>query len=322
MSFRAGAYFFPKGFLQIVGIVVFIAGSISLYSQQYYERNFTIDDGLPSNTVRAVFKDSRRIMWIGTSAGLTRFNGREFTVYNSSNGLAAENIFDITEDNKGNLWIGGMGGGISMFDSKKFTNYTTREGLVCNDVRRVWWSKNFNILLVGTNKGFSAFDGNFFYSLSASAIHSKTDTYFVLGFIEKQDCIEAYAYGMDQVYNYYPASHQIKKVPEPINYHGSLSCSPVIGKKGDTIWGWGRNGIQIRNRGVKASFDSLGQVFHMAADDEKDIWIAAWAEPPVQPIMPGGLFMYDGEKTIPFSKSLGISDPGVWAVSYDSIFHV
>jgi len=322
MNFCPGPYIFPKGFLQIVGIVVFITGSISLYSQQYYARNFTIDDGLPCNTVRAVFKDSRRILWIGTSAGLTRFNGREFTVYNSSNGLAAENIFDITEDNKGNLWIGGMGGGISMFDGKKFTNYTTREGLVCNDVRRVWWSKKFNILLVGTNKGFSAFDGNFFYSLSASAIHSKTETYFVLGFIEKQDCIEAYAYGMDQVYNYYPASHQIKKVPEPKNYHGSLSCSPVVGKKGDTIWGWGRNGIQIRNRGVKASFDSLGQVFHMAADDEKNIWIAAWAEPPVLPIMPGGLFRYDGEKIIPFSKSHGISDPGVWAVSYDSVFHV
>ena len=116
MNFRAGAYFFLKVFLQIIGVVAFVAIAVNLSCQNYYSRNFTIEDGLPSNTVRALIKDSRGIMWIGTSAGLCRFNGREFTVYNSSDGLGAENIFDITEDNKGNLWIGGMGCGISMFD--------------------------------------------------------------------------------------------------------------------------------------------------------------------------------------------------------------
>ena len=96
-----------------------------LFAQNYYSRNFTMDDGLPSNTVRSVFKDSRQIMWIGTSAGLCRYTGREFKVYNSADGLGAENIFDITEDGEGNLWIAGMAGGISKFDGKKFVNYTT-----------------------------------------------------------------------------------------------------------------------------------------------------------------------------------------------------
>ena len=88
---------------------------------------------------------------------LTAFtgNGREFIVYNKTYGLAAENIFDITEDDRGNLRMGAMGGGISRFDGKTFTNYNIKDGLVSDEVRRVWWSPKFSVLLVGTNKGLN-----------------------------------------------------------------------------------------------------------------------------------------------------------------------
>ena len=310
----------PVFMLCLIGVLAISAIPLDVAGQYYYSKNFTIEDGLPSNIIRSVFKDSRGIMWIGTGAGLCRFNGREFKVYNSSNGLAAENIFDITEDNQGNIWIGAMAEGISKFDGKKFTNYTVKEGLVCNDVRRVWWSKKFNLLLVGTNKGCSVFDGKSFYSLTPAQVISNTDTYFVLGFLEDEDYIQLHAYGHPKVYRYYPSTHKFSE--EPNTRNNSPSCSPVIGMHGDTIWAWSRSGIRVWNKSLKQSFDSLGQPFHLAVDDEKHIWIAAWAETPSGPSMPGGLYVYNGEVVQRMSEKVGISDQGVWTVFYDSVFHV
>jgi len=320
MYFRHGAYVFPKVFFQIIGIIVFVVISMSLSGQNYYTRNFTIEDGLPSNTVRAVFKDSRGIMWVGTSAGLCRFDGREFTVYNSANGLGAENIFDITEDNKGNLWIGGMGCGISMFDGTKFTNYDEKKGLVCNDVRRVWWSKKFNILLVGTNLGCSVFTGKAFYSLTVAAVDKEYKSLVVIGFEEKTEVIRIFSYGFRTVYWYNPVTHKFTKDTGGTVLNIQPNCNPISGKNGDTIWSWGRTGILVWNKKCIAKFDSLGQVFHMAADDKKNIWIAAWTEFPI-PAMPGGFYMYDGTKVVSLGKQTGITEPGVWTVLYDSIFH-
>jgi ligand-binding sensor domain-containing protein len=311
---------FPQPLFLLFMVVVLSVGQV--FGQTYYARNFSVEDGLPSNVVRAVFKDSRGIMWIGTNAGLCRFDGRDFKVYNSADGLGAENIFDITEDDDGNLWIGGMSQGISRFDGKQFTNYGKKDGLVGDDVRRVWWSKRFGRLLVGANQGFSAFDGDRFISLDASKVGKEGETYFVLGFLEKEDHIDLYAYGFDKVFCYYPVSNTFTEYAYDPAERPNPSCSPVLGKHGDTIWAWTRNGIQVWNHGMKHAFDSLGQVFHMAVDGEKNIWIAAWAEAPIRPEMPGGLYVFDGKHVTRLSERFGISDPGVWTVFYDPVFQI
>lgn len=315
-------WFFVKGGFYLSLLTLLFAISPNALAQHYFTRNFTVEDGLPSNIVRAVFKDSRKIMWIGTGAGLCRFNGRDFTVYNSANGLAAENIFDITEDNEGNLWIGAMAQGISKFDGKSFTNFTTKEGLVCNDVRRVWWSKKFNILLVGTNRGVSVYDGKRFYSMAPEEVHSLTDTWYVLGFLEQSDHIECYAYSNDKICRYYPDGHRLVLSDSTAISDGGPSCSVVVRANGDTISGWSRAGVKVWNKGLKASFDSLGQVFHMALGDEQNVWIAAWAENPATSEMPGGLYLYNGNSVERLSERTGITDSKVWTVYYDTVFQI
>jgi ligand-binding sensor domain-containing protein len=41
----------------------------------------TAKEGLPANTVSAIIKDKYGIMWFGTSNGLSKFDGSNFTVY-------------------------------------------------------------------------------------------------------------------------------------------------------------------------------------------------------------------------------------------------
>ncbi|MGA3012440.1 MAG: two-component regulator propeller domain-containing protein [Bacteroidales bacterium] len=97
-----------KGFL----IGLFVSLTSLAWSQHYYSRNFTVNDGLPSNTVRCIYKDTQGRMWIGTGAGLCLFDGKSFRTFGVNNGMIGESVFSITEDDNQNLWIGCMKGGI------------------------------------------------------------------------------------------------------------------------------------------------------------------------------------------------------------------
>ncbi len=62
----------------------------------------------------------------------------------------------ITEDKKGNIWVGG--GGLSRYDGKSFTRFTTKDGLI---TRRVWsiWEDKTRYLWIGGDGGSSVYDG-------------------------------------------------------------------------------------------------------------------------------------------------------------------
>src|ERR1700730_17623436 len=45
----------------------------------YIRTAFTVEDGLPSNVVNAIVQTRNGFLWIGTDAGLDRFDGRHFT---------------------------------------------------------------------------------------------------------------------------------------------------------------------------------------------------------------------------------------------------
>jgi signal transduction histidine kinase/ligand-binding sensor domain-containing protein len=65
-------------------------------------------------SVRCIFKDSRRLIWIGTDNGLFRYDGTN-TIYQrhkpaDTTSIPNNTIVSISEDKKGNIWLGTMGG--------------------------------------------------------------------------------------------------------------------------------------------------------------------------------------------------------------------
>jgi len=64
--------------------------------------------GIPDNSIQTMeFEPNSPIKWIGTLAGLSRFNGYQFTVYNTANTVLPSNdIGSLALDEKRNLWIG------------------------------------------------------------------------------------------------------------------------------------------------------------------------------------------------------------------------
>ncbi len=75
-------------------------------------------------------------IWIGTVAGITRYDGDYFTNYSDQNGSGADfaGCTFIVEDSRGNIWIPAHKGGVIKFDGSHFTKYTEQHGLSSNVV--------------------------------------------------------------------------------------------------------------------------------------------------------------------------------------------
>ena len=142
-------------------IVTFIFLSTWLCAANFSSIHFTIRDGLPSNAVYCVFKDSKGFIWIGTDAGLVKYDGFHFQTFTKKNGLVGNFIRDIKEDKNGNLWIACYGDGLSKFNGDRFINYSTKNGLIHNEIRCLYFDKKQN-LFIGTERGLSVWNGKRF----------------------------------------------------------------------------------------------------------------------------------------------------------------
>jgi ligand-binding sensor domain-containing protein/serine phosphatase RsbU (regulator of sigma subunit) len=94
--------------------------SLSVYGQQFYFDQFTVSDGLAQSTVYDVIQDRNDVYWLGTQAGVARFDGMQFQNYSPADGLAENGVRAICEDQLGQLWFGHTGGGISVFNGSSF----------------------------------------------------------------------------------------------------------------------------------------------------------------------------------------------------------
>ena len=135
----------------------------------FAQRLWTNDQGLPQNSILAITQTRDGYMWLGTQAGLVRFDGARFHVFSTANSLLRHNdVFSLAEDRKGYLWIGTFGGGISRYKDGEFENFGYQHGLTDEVVRslHVDWQ---GTLWVGTRTGgIFKFAGNRFQQFSTA----------------------------------------------------------------------------------------------------------------------------------------------------------
>lgn len=73
-----------------------------------YATHLSVADGLSSDIVKCIYRDSHNLLWIGTSSGLNRWDGHEVRVYNDPQlpfNLHSAFVTLIQEDVQDNLWI-------------------------------------------------------------------------------------------------------------------------------------------------------------------------------------------------------------------------
>ncbi len=149
---------------------------------------------LKNNIVKDILIDKKGNIWFAfvnfgfANGGVARYtpplfqltadsnktDDRHFTNFTTQQGLAYDNIGSITEDKKGNLWFGTIGGGASRYtpspsgkeEEGQFTTFSTAQGLTSNTISSITEDKSGNLWFGTNGNGISRYDGESVSALS------------------------------------------------------------------------------------------------------------------------------------------------------------
>src|ERR1700685_3222634 len=139
--------------LRLPVLVTVLAGLASVAvrstgaSAGYEHQTWRTENGLPQNSVHSIVQTSDGYIWLATEGGLARFDGLQFTVFDSENTpeLKNNNIRCLLAAAGKSLWIG-TAQGLTLLQNGKFSVFTTEQGLPGNnilfmfqDARRTLW---------------------------------------------------------------------------------------------------------------------------------------------------------------------------------------
>lgn len=139
---------------------------------------YTVDDGMPSDSVRAITDDGAGGLWISTNSGLAHRQAERFKTYTDRDGMLSYDLSALCRDRAGSLWIG-SNYGLTRLRDGRFVNYTAAQGLSSPLVYSIA-EDGAGTLWVGTAGGLNRLhDGEFtVYNRRDGLIHD--DVRFIL----------------------------------------------------------------------------------------------------------------------------------------------
>ena len=96
---------------------------------QFTHTAWTAQDGI-AGPVRAIAQTPDGYLWLGTEAGLYRFDGLRFALWEPAQGeaLPSSSVWSLCAAREGSLWIGLGSGGISRLRDGRLRSYSPRDG--------------------------------------------------------------------------------------------------------------------------------------------------------------------------------------------------
>ena len=210
--------------------------------------HFNIQNGLIMNNVEYIHIDMDGFVWLGTYAGLQRFDGYEFRNYtydpNNPSSISDNFISTIFEDDSANLWIGTSANGLNVFNKnlEAFRNFRhepdNANSLASNSIPRaskVITQDSDGYVWVNTNAGlnrihcgeftFESYYGDF----SGQLVFDKSES--------------ALWIGGDQLKKFELKSRKL-------SYYDSGPVTSIILDSENNIWLGNRSGALIYNKKI------------------------------------------------------------------------
>ena len=294
--------------ISIFSTFLFIQNTVG---QHFYTRNYTINDGLPDNTINTIYKDSKGFLWIGTNAGAAKFDGNIFDIKSTIDGLAGNQVIAITEDNNGDLWFGCNKGGISSYNGAEIHSFTKDDGLISNKITTLKYFEQFNLLCIGTENGLSIYNGEIFFSFPKNSI-IPNQRFYITSFLATNQSIYVFTDNKG-VYELNINNYELNHLPatHPL-FYSSVSASHIT-KKEDTLIGINHVGFKAVGKENIFINDTLGNIANFIEDEKNNIWIAVNN----QFKNTGGLYQYNNQKLTYYNKCLNIKTQNISALAYD-----
>ena len=141
--------------------------------------NYNIENGLPQSTVYSLYQDRLGYLWAGTQGGICRFDGKQFQVWDSQQGLIDNHVTAISEDADGNVWMGHRSGALSFIKNNKVYSFHNTRFINNRKINHIYQIKN--MLFVATQ-------GNGLYIISLAGT-SHVTTHIKRGQVMPSDTI-------------------------------------------------------------------------------------------------------------------------------------
>lgn len=323
-------------------LLVIICTTLCTAQAQRPEPKFTSItsmDGLSSNTVTAILKDSYGLMWFATDDGLNKFDGTDVTVYRhnklDSTSLKSSDIASLHQDRKGGIWVGTIEGGLHYYDRRKdsFLSIPSPHSVtsISSDAKGKLW--------VGTTSGLANVDAKSHRISTFSSIPNIPDEIskgliLSIAIDSKQ---RVWVGSKNGLYRIDPS----RKDNEYINYlqalpdeTGSRTVKSLIEDQDGNLWVGTYSGVLKLNSngqilqhfkyesGNKNSLSS-NMVFAITLDNAHNIWIGTDAGLNILDTRKGNIQRYGPDARTEFSltnksvRSLLIDNQGIcWLGTY------
>lgn len=123
---------------------------------------WVLENGLPQNTVQALAQSAEGYVWVGTEAGLARFDGREFQIFgrDSAAALPSGDINCLLAARDGALWIG-TEQGLARWKNGTMTAFSRQDGLPGDEIRALVQAGDGTVW-VWTDGGLARLNGDRF----------------------------------------------------------------------------------------------------------------------------------------------------------------
>jgi signal transduction histidine kinase/ligand-binding sensor domain-containing protein/DNA-binding response OmpR family regulator len=156
----------PIAILILLGLMNSLFANAAL-PEQYRFSHIDINRGLSNNQVKCFLKDSRGYLWIGTAAGLNRYDGYKLKVYNytsnDTSSIVGNNIRKLSEGPEGEIWIQTTIG-YSIYDPKtdrmcrNQESYIKKYGLPNTKIEAIFKDNEGNFWFIGTGQGITRYN--------------------------------------------------------------------------------------------------------------------------------------------------------------------
>ena len=152
----------------LLGLVMLREAEGQSYSFSQYE----VEDGLIQSSVHCFSQDHFGNLWVGTSAGLSRFDGQHFENYSQQQGLVGNHINDLFQ--MGDSLLIATRQGLSVFDGMTFHNHQLRDSTgQAQAINQIVEDHQNSIYLILNQDRLAYFDGQQIHELENGKLAGK-----------------------------------------------------------------------------------------------------------------------------------------------------
>lgn len=105
-------------------------------------------NGLPTSEANAIAQSEDGFIWIGGYSGLIRYDGTNFTRFDSTTGISS--VFSLYVDTKDRVWVGTNENGVAYYDHGDIHVYGIVDALKSFSIRAMTEDRQGNILIATT----------------------------------------------------------------------------------------------------------------------------------------------------------------------------